>query len=173
MQTIGKTIALTRWIFVGRVMFLLFNMLCRLVIAFLPRSKCLLISWLQCPSAMIRTVIQRWYRRSEMDWASSECPALAFVPATPTDLRGPRRGNHSLVALVLDNHPDPVCLEHRLLSVHAEPGNTAVSPLLSEDAPSLFSRAQQPRACWASPPLRSVACCPVTFMLVLFHIFFI
>ena len=49
----GKTIALTRQIFVGQVMFLLFNMLTRLVIAFLPRSKRLLISWLQSPSAVI------------------------------------------------------------------------------------------------------------------------
>ena len=49
----GKTIALTIWTFVGKVMFLLFNMLSRLVIAFLPRSKCLLISWLQSPSAVI------------------------------------------------------------------------------------------------------------------------
>ena len=45
-MTTGKTIALTRWTFVGKVMSLLFNMLSRLVIAFLPRSKCLLISWL-------------------------------------------------------------------------------------------------------------------------------
>ena len=44
--TTGKTIALTRWTFVGKVMSLLFNMLSRFVIAFLPRSKCLLISWL-------------------------------------------------------------------------------------------------------------------------------
>ena len=49
----GKTIALTRWSFVGKVMSLLFNMLSRLVIAFLSRSKCLLISWLQSPSAVI------------------------------------------------------------------------------------------------------------------------
>ena len=48
-----KTIALTRRTFVGKVMSLLFNMLSRLVIAFLPRSKRLLISWLQSPSAMI------------------------------------------------------------------------------------------------------------------------
>ena len=48
----GKTIALTRWTFVGKVMSLLFNMLSRLVIIFLPRSKRLLISWLQSPSAM-------------------------------------------------------------------------------------------------------------------------
>ena len=51
--TTGKTIALTRWTFVGKVMSLLFNMLSRLVIAFLPRRKCLLISWLQSPSAVI------------------------------------------------------------------------------------------------------------------------
>ena len=52
-MTTGKTIALTRWTFVGKVMSLLFNMLSRLVIAFLPRSKRLLISWLQSPSAEI------------------------------------------------------------------------------------------------------------------------
>ena len=52
-MTVGKTIALTRRTFVGKVMSLLFNVLSRLVIAFLPRSKCLLISWLQSPSAVI------------------------------------------------------------------------------------------------------------------------
>ena len=52
-MTTGKTIALTRWTFVGKVMSLLFNMLSRLVITFLPRSKRLLISWLQSPSAVI------------------------------------------------------------------------------------------------------------------------
>ena len=52
-MTTGKTIALTRRTFVGKVRFLLFNMLSRLVITFLPRSKCLLISWLQSPSAVI------------------------------------------------------------------------------------------------------------------------
>jgi len=52
-MTTGKTIVLTRWTFVSKVMSLLFNMLSRLVIAFLPRSKCLLISWLQSPSAVI------------------------------------------------------------------------------------------------------------------------
>ena len=52
-MTTGKTIALTRWTFVGKVMSLLFNMLSRLVIAFLPGSKHLLISWLQSPSAVI------------------------------------------------------------------------------------------------------------------------
>ena len=52
-MTAGKTIALIRWTFVGKVMSLLFNKLSRFVIAFLPRSKCLLISWLQSPSAVI------------------------------------------------------------------------------------------------------------------------
>ena len=52
-MTTGKTIGLTRQTFVGKVMSLLFNMLCRLVITFLPRSKHLLISWLQSPSAVI------------------------------------------------------------------------------------------------------------------------
>ena len=52
-MTNGKTLALTIWTFVGKVMSLLLNMLSRLVIAFLPRSKGLLISWLQSPFAMI------------------------------------------------------------------------------------------------------------------------
>ena len=52
-MTTGKTIALTRQTFVGKVMSLLFNMLSRLVIIFLPRSKCFLISWLQSPPAVI------------------------------------------------------------------------------------------------------------------------
>ena len=52
-MTNGKTISLTRWTFVGKVMSLLCNMLSRLIRAFLPRSKCLLISWLQSPSAVI------------------------------------------------------------------------------------------------------------------------
>ena len=52
-MTTGKTIALTRQTFVGKVMSPLFNMLSRLVLAFLPKSKCPLISWLQSPSAVV------------------------------------------------------------------------------------------------------------------------
>ena len=52
-MTTGKTIALTRWTFVGKVMSMLFNMLPKLVITLLPRSKGLLISWLQSPSSVI------------------------------------------------------------------------------------------------------------------------
>ena len=59
-MTTGKTIALTRWTFVGKVMSLLFNMLSRLVIAFLPGSKHLLISWLQSPSAVILELKKVW-----------------------------------------------------------------------------------------------------------------
>ena len=60
-MTIGKTIALTRWVFVGKVMSLLFNMLSRLVITFLSRSKCILISWLQSPSAVILEPKKVWH----------------------------------------------------------------------------------------------------------------
>ena len=52
-MTTGKIIALTRRTFAGKVMSLLFNMLSRLVVTFLPRSKCLLVSWLQSPSIVI------------------------------------------------------------------------------------------------------------------------
>ena len=52
-MTTGKTRALTRWTFVSKVVFLIFSMLSMLVIAFLPRSKCLLVSWLQSSSAVI------------------------------------------------------------------------------------------------------------------------
>ena len=52
-MTTGKTIALTRWTFVGKVMSLLFKMLSMVVITFLPRNKCLFISWLQSQSAVI------------------------------------------------------------------------------------------------------------------------
>ena len=58
-MTSGKTIALTKQTFVGKVMSLLFNMLSRLVITFLPRSKCLLISWLQSSSAVILELKKR------------------------------------------------------------------------------------------------------------------
>ena len=60
-MTTGKTIALTRWTFVGKIMSLLFNMLSRLVITFLPRSKRLLISWLQSSSAVILEPKKVWH----------------------------------------------------------------------------------------------------------------
>ena len=70
-MTTGKTIALTRWTFVGKVMSLLFHMLSRLVITFLPRSK-LLISWLQSPSAVILEP-----RKIKSDTVSTVSPSIS------------------------------------------------------------------------------------------------
>ena len=85
---IGKIVALTRWNFVGKVMSLLFNMLCRLVTAFLPRSKRLFISWLQSPSTEPKkiksvtvsivspSICHEWW--DQMPWSSfSECWVLS------------------------------------------------------------------------------------------------
>ena len=99
-MTIGKTIALTRRTFVGKVMFLLFNMLSRLVITLLQRSKCLLISWLQSPSAVIleprkiksdtvSTVSPSISHEvmDQMPWSSfSECWALSQLFHSPLSL---------------------------------------------------------------------------------------
>ena len=62
-KTTGKTIALTRWTFVGKVMTLLLKTLSRLVIAFLPRNMCLLISWLQSPSAVILELSNKYINK--------------------------------------------------------------------------------------------------------------
>ena len=94
-MTTGKTIALTRWTFVDKVMSLLLNMLSRLVITFLPRSKHLLISWLQSPSAVILesikiksgTVSTVSSSISQMPWSSfSECWALSQLFHSPLSL---------------------------------------------------------------------------------------
>ena len=77
-MTTGKTIALTRWTFVGKVMSLLFNMLSRLVMAFLPRSKCLLISWLQLPSAVILEP-----RNIKSDTVSTVSPSISHEVMGP------------------------------------------------------------------------------------------
>ena len=75
-MTTGKTISFTRWTFVGKIMSLLFNMLYRLVIIFLPRSKRLLISWLQSPSAVIWEQLQgkiphgSFHHKSALSWSS-------------------------------------------------------------------------------------------------------
>ena len=61
-MTTGKTIVLTRWTFVGKLMSLLLNMLTNFVITFLPRSKRLLISWLQSPSAVITTMLKKFFQ---------------------------------------------------------------------------------------------------------------
>ena len=73
-----KTIALTRWTFVGKVMSLLLNMLSRLVITFLPISKCLLISWLHSPSAVILEP-----RNIKSDTVSTVCPSISHEVMGP------------------------------------------------------------------------------------------
>ena len=78
-MTTGKTIALTRRTFVDKVMALLLNMLSRLVITFLPRSKCLLISWLQSPSAVILEP-----RKIKSDTVSTVSPSISH------EVMGPR-----------------------------------------------------------------------------------
>ena len=77
-MTTRKTIALTRRTFVGKVMSLLLNMLCRFVIAFLPRSKCLLISWLQSPSAVILEL-----RKIKSDTVSTVSPSISHEVMGP------------------------------------------------------------------------------------------
>ena len=74
-MTARKAIALTRWTFVGKVMSLLFNMLSRLVIAFLPMRKHLLISWLQSPSAMILEP-----PKMKSDTVSTVSPSISHEP---------------------------------------------------------------------------------------------
>ena len=98
-MTTGKTTALTRWTFAGKVMSLFLNMLSRLVITFLPRSKCLLISWLQSPSAVIleppkiksdtvpHLFPMKWW--DQMPWSYfSECWALSQLFHSPLSSRG-------------------------------------------------------------------------------------
>ena len=77
-MTTGKTIALTRWTFVGKVMSLFFNMLSRLVITFLPRSNSLLISWLQSPSAVILEP-----RKIKSDTVSTVSPSISHEVMGP------------------------------------------------------------------------------------------
>ena len=77
-MTTGKTIALTRRTFVGKVMSLLFNMLSRLVRTFLPRSKRLLISWLQSPSAVILEP-----KRIKSDTVSTVSPSISYEVVGP------------------------------------------------------------------------------------------
>ena len=88
-MTTGKTIALTRRTFVGKVMSLLFNMLSRLVTTFLPRSKCLLITWLQSPFAVILES-----RKIKSDTVSTVSPSISH------EVMGPRC--HDLCFLNVD-----------------------------------------------------------------------
>ena len=72
-MTTGKTVALTRWTFIGKVMSLLFNMLSRLVTTFLPTSKCLLISWLQSSSAVILEP-----QKTKSETVSTVSPSISY-----------------------------------------------------------------------------------------------
>ena len=85
-MTTGKTIALTRRTFVGKVMSLLFHMLSRLVITFLPRSKCLLISWLQSPSAVTKVLESRSFSWQDLPPVSLSGPVegrVSFISHSP------------------------------------------------------------------------------------------
>ena len=77
-MTTGKTIALTRWTYIGKVMSLLFNMLSRLVLTFLPRSKRLLISWLQSPSTVVLEL-----QEIKSDTVSTVFPSLSHEVMGP------------------------------------------------------------------------------------------
>ena len=77
-MTNGKTIALTRWTFVSKVMSLLFNMLSRLVLTFLPRSKRLLISWMQSPRAVILEP-----KKIKLDTVSTVSPSVCYEVMGP------------------------------------------------------------------------------------------
>ena len=93
-MTTGKTIALTRQTFVGKVMSLLFNMLSSLVITFLPRSKCLLISWLQSPSAVILEL--RKVKSATVSTVSpSICHEVMGPLVKPEETRGAAELGHS------------------------------------------------------------------------------
>ena len=109
-MTTGKTVPLTRRTFVGKVMSLLLNMLSRLVITFLPRSKCLLISWLQSPSAVIVEPPEiKWlsgkqsacrcrsHRRPGLHPWAGKIPWRRKWHPTPVLLPGESHGQRSLV----------------------------------------------------------------------------
>ena len=85
-MTTGKTIALTRRTFVGKVMSLVLNMLSRLVIIFLPRSKCLLISWLQSPSAVI---LEPQKIKSDTDALAISDTVSTVSPSVSHEVMGP------------------------------------------------------------------------------------
>ena len=89
-MTTGKTIDLTRRTFVGKVMSLLLNMLSRLVITFLPRSKQLLISWLQSPSAVILAS-----RQIKSDTVSTVSPSISHEVMGPDEIK-----RHSLEGML-------------------------------------------------------------------------
>ena len=112
-MTTGKTMALTRWTFVGKVMSLLFNMLSSLVITFLPRSKHLLISWLQSPSAVI------WEpRKIKYDTVSIVSPSISHevMWCWRRLLRDPWTARRSNQSILKENSPG-ISLEGMMLKL--------------------------------------------------------
>ena len=97
--TTGKTIALTRWTSVGKVMSLIFNMLSRLVITFLPRSKRLLISWLQLPSAVILKP-----KKIKSNTVSTVSPSISHEVMGPDAMILHESKSHSVVSNSLQPH---------------------------------------------------------------------
>ena len=97
-MTTGKAIALTRWTFVGKVMSLLFNLLSRLVIAFLPRNKHLLMAWLQSPSAVMLEP-----KKIKSVTISIVSPSISIVsPSICHEVMGPDVNLSELRELVMD-----------------------------------------------------------------------
>ena len=94
-MTTGKTIALTRRTFVGKVMFLLLNMLSRLVITFFPRSKHLLISWLQSPSAVILEP-----KKIKSDTVSTVSPSISHEVMGPDAKSNNRKGTFLILLAI-------------------------------------------------------------------------
>ena len=90
-MTTGKSIALTRWTFVGKIMSLLFNMLSRFAIAFLQRSKRLLISWLQSPSAVILEPkkVKSWAPKIVLSNFEKKVAVSIVSPSTCHEVMGP------------------------------------------------------------------------------------
>ena len=96
-MTTGKTIALTRQTFVGKVMSLLFNILSRLIIAFLPRSKCLLVSWLQSPSAVILEPLRKpLHMNAKPFFDVKETSITSYSPLSHTKLSAAKTDQLSL-----------------------------------------------------------------------------
>ena len=124
-MTTGKTIALTRRTFVGKVMSLLFNMLSRLVITFLPRSKHLLISWLQSPSAVILEP-----QKIKSVTVSTVSPSISHIPLprfkNALNLYSPERAVFSLlsslyISLTYFSYSYVICCTYQVFSRETEP----------------------------------------------------
>ena len=118
-MTTGKTIALTRWTFAGKVMSQLFNMLFRFVIAFLPKRKCLLISWLQSPSTVILEPKKINFVTVSIVSQSSHSPQLEKSPHSNRDLAQSKIKNKIILKRTKKKNDKPLLTRwsHRKLTV--------------------------------------------------------